>query len=243
MSVRRGRMALGAMLAMGCVGTLSLAQAASIVCWDEPDGRRACGDRVPPEYAKQERQVYDSKGRVVRTLPKQKTPEQVAAEAKQAAELAERRKKLAKAADYDRSLLATYDSVKDLERTRAERLSTLDGRLALAEKSLVDNEKGIAQLEEQIADFKAKNPEKKPPVKLTRQLDEFKATLGNNTRAVEALREERKDIVEKFESDIRRYTELRENRADPDGSKAAAAALSQPGASAEPEPSEPPKQP
>ncbi|HEY1077485.1 MAG TPA: hypothetical protein VGE51_12405 [Fontimonas sp.] len=236
MFVRRGLLAFGAMVATW-LGTVSVAQAAgAIVCWDEADGRRACGDRVPPEFVKQERQVYDNKGQVVRTLPRQKTPDEVAEEARRAAELAAKRKKLEEAANHDRFLQSTYSSVKDLERTRNDNLATLDGRLRLAEKSLVDNQTGIAQLEQQVADFTAKNPNKKVPFKLSRQLDEFKATLGNNTRAVEALKLERKAAVEKFDYDIRRFRELSENSMDPDGGKAtpATTGTAQPAATATP---------
>lgn len=243
MSVRWGLLTFGMTVALGLGGWSTTAAAGRIVCWDEADGRRACGDRVPPEFTKQERQVYDKKGRLVRTLPRQKTPEEVAAEAKEKADLAERRKKLEEAAAYDRFLISTFASLKDLERTRDDRLSTLDGRLLLAEKSLVDNQKGIAELEKQVEDFKKENPKKPVPRKLTKELNDFKGTLGNNTRVVEALKVERKGIVDKFTYDIGRYKELKENRADPDGSKAAANALSQPGASAEPETPEPPKTP
>lgn len=243
MSVRWGLLTFGIAVAINLTGWSTAAVAGRIVCWDEADGRRACGDRVPPEYVKQERQVYDKKGRVVRTLPRQKSPDEVAEEAKQKAELAERRKKLEEAAAYDRFLVSTFATVKDLERTRDDRLSTLDGRLKLAESSLVDNQKGIAELEKQVADFQKENPKKPVPRKLTKELNEFKGTLGNNTRVVEALKVERQGIVDKFTYDIGRYRQLRENRADPEGGKAAAAALSQPGASAEPDAPEPPETP
>ncbi len=225
MFFRRGLVTFGTVVTVWLGSTPTAVSAAGIVCWNEADGRRTCGDRVPPEYVRQERQVYDSKGRVVRTLPRQKTPEEVAEEARAAAELAARRKRLEEAEAYDRFLQSTFASVKDLERTRDDRLATLDGRMGLAEKSLVDNQKGIAQLEQQIADFQTKNPDKKVPGRLTKQLAEFTATLGNNTRVVEELKVERKGIVEKFDYDIRRYSELTENRADPDGGKATPAAI------------------
>lgn len=228
MSVRRGLLTFGAVVAAWLGSTPMIASAGGIVCWDEADGRRACGDRVPPEYAKQERQVYDSKGRVVRTLPRQKTPEEVTEEARLAAELAARRKRLEEAEAYDRFLQSTFASVKDLEKTRDDRLVTLDGRMGLAEKSLVGNQKGIAQLEQQIADFQGKNPDKRAPVRLIKQLEEFKATLGSNAQVVEELKAERKGIVNKFDYDIRRYRELTENSADPDGGKATPTAVPTP---------------
>lgn len=217
MSVRRGLLTFGAAVAAWLASAATPVSAAGIVCWDEADGRRACGDRVPPEYVKQERQVYDSKGRLLRTLPRQRTPEEVAADAKLAAEQVARRKKLEEAAAYDRFLQSTFGSAEDLERTRDDRLATLDGRLSLAEKSLTGNQKGIAQLEEQIAEFQGKNPDKKVPVRLSKQLAEFTASLESNTRVVDELRGERKAIVDKFDYDIRRFRELTGDGAEPDG--------------------------
>ena len=59
-AVERPKTAVAAWLASAATPV----SAAGIVCWDEADGRRACGDRVPPEYARRERQVYDKTGRV-----------------------------------------------------------------------------------------------------------------------------------------------------------------------------------
>lgn len=182
------------------------AHAGEIVCWTDSSGHRACGDRVPPEYAKRERQVYDGTGRLVETLPRQKTPEEIAEAARQADEdKAERQRALEQAA-YDKFLLQTYAGAGEIIKARDERLQILDTRLKLAEKSLADNEVGIQQLREQVAD--AEKDEKKVPERLTRQLKESQGTLTGNRRAVDKLRKERAELVAKYDSDLARYRQL-----------------------------------
>lgn len=183
------------------------ASARKIVCWTDENGHRACGDRVPPQYARQERQVYDASGRIVETIERQRTPNEIAEAERRAAEQEAGRKRAQEQAAYDRFLVTSFASVTELERTRDERLSTLNGRLGLAEKSLAENEKGIHQLQEQIAAAE-QQPEKKVPQRLTRKLAEFERTLADNRRAVEKLKGERDQVVLKFATDIARYREL-----------------------------------
>lgn len=199
------------------------APARKIVCWTDENGHRACGDRVPPQYARQERQVYDQSGRVVETIERQKTPDEIAEAERRTAEQEAGRKRAQEQAAYDRFLLTSFASVAELERTRDERLSTLNGRLGLAEKSLADNEEGIRQLQEQIAAAK-QQPEMKVPQRLTRKLAEFERTLEGNRRAVEKLKGERDQVVLKFASDIARYRELTEEPAPRDAAAESPAA-------------------
>jgi DNA repair exonuclease SbcCD ATPase subunit len=193
-------------LAVAAGAPLQPLHASKIVCWTDQQGRRACGDRVPPQYAKQERQVYDEAGRLIETLPRQKTFEEAEDEQRRAAELEARRKRAQEQAAYDRFLLTTFTSVAELEKTRDTRLATLDGRLGLAEESLEQNEKGIEQLKAQIADAEVEG--RKVPGRLARQLQEFEQNLESNRLAVAKLREERETIRSKFHDDIDRYRAL-----------------------------------
>lgn len=196
-------------LAVVCLAASAASRAGEIVCWTDNNGHRACGDRVPPEYAKRERQVYDPGGRVVETLPRQKTAEEIAEAERRAAEDKAARDLAVEQAAYDKFLLGTFSGVGELIKARDERLKLIDTRLKLAEKSLTENENGIAQLREQIADAEqdAKN-EKKVPERLTKQLKEFERTLTGNRRAVDKLKKERAELVAKYDRDINRYREL-----------------------------------
>lgn len=199
------RLCMAALALVAVTGPPAL-RANQIICWTDENGRRACGDRVPPEYSRQERKVYDQSGRLVETLERQKTPAEIAEAERRAAEQEAERKRVEEQAAYDRFLLSAFSSVRDLEKTRDERLLTLDGRLRLAEKSLADNENGIAQLQSQIADTGKEG--NKPPARLLRQLHEFEKTLADNRRAVDKLRIERDALVLQFARDIARYRDL-----------------------------------
>src|SRR5690606_23800396 len=90
--------------------------ARKIVCWTGENGHRACGDRGPPQYARQERQVYDASGRVVETIGRQKTPDEIAEAERRAAEQEAGRKRAEEQAAYDRFMLTSFSSVAELER-------------------------------------------------------------------------------------------------------------------------------
>lgn len=198
---------LGMAVLLGGMPMLAVQAKGTIVCWTDEYGRRACGDRVPPEYSREERRVYDSTGRVIETLPRQKTPEEIEAEARRAAELEARRRRVAEQAAYDRFLLTTFTDVSALEQTRDSRLLTLDGRLELARDALRENRRGVEQLKAQIADLEAEG--RAVPARLARELSAFEAAVEDSRRAVDKLRDERDAIRDKFDTDIARYRELK----------------------------------
>ena len=174
-------------------------------CWTDENGNRACGDRVPPEFVQQERTVIDSMGRTVDTRDRQKTPEELAAEQKAAAEAAALKLENQKKADYDRFLTDSYSSVKDLERARNERLATLDGRANLTRQSIEADEKTKTGLDALIT-TRLKNGRKVEEQQ--RQLREIQKSLRGNKAAVEQLAKDREKICVDFNRDILRYQEL-----------------------------------
>jgi hypothetical protein len=176
-------------------------------CWTDASGQRACGDRVPPEYASEERQVFDRQGRVVETRPRQKTAEELAEENRRVAEAAAAKRRIEEAAAYDRFLLDTYSSGRDLERARDERFATLDSRLRLTEKAVADDEKALAGLEARVDALLQKD--KEPDATLKKQLRNVKRTLHNNRTAIERIKADRIAIDAKFSQDILRYQQLR----------------------------------
>lgn len=178
-----------------------------LVCWTDEHGQRACGDRVPPQYAKQERQVINERGQVVETRPRQLTAEEAAAaEARRKAD-AEAKKRAEEQAAYDRFLIQTYGSVEELEGVRDARIATLQGRLGLAEKAVADNEKTLMDLKGRVA--AVEKAEKKPDPKLLTQIRDFEESLISNLRAVSALKTERDEVNARFAQDIERYKLLR----------------------------------
>jgi DNA repair exonuclease SbcCD ATPase subunit len=198
---------LGTAVLIGGMPLLAAQATGSIVCWTDESGQRACGDRVPPQYARQERKVYDATGRVVETLPRQRTAEEIAAEARRVAELEEQRRQAEAQVAYDRFLVSTYADLADLERSRDESLGRLDSRLNRARDTLRENRRGVEQLKAQIADFES--GERKVPSRLPRELATFEKAVADNEEVVEQLLEERDEARLKFERDIKRYRSLK----------------------------------
>jgi hypothetical protein len=178
------------------------AEPKKIQCWTDKDGHRMCGDRVPPEYAGQKRDVIQG-GRVVQSTKAAKTAEEIAAEkkAKEAAEAAQ------KQAAYDRDLLETYRSAKDMEQMRDERIALIDSRITSAQKNSESTDKSLADLRAR-AETLTKNGK---PIddRLAKQIKDYEKSQKQNTRAMERYKIERDNVETKFNSDIARYNQLK----------------------------------
>jgi hypothetical protein len=196
--------------AMACTahaqGKPKLPQGRQLQCWTDDKGARACGDRVPPQYVKKEREVLDSQGRVIETKAREKTPEEVAAEEatkKLAKEMAERQEKQAK---YDHFLTDTYNTEKELQHTRDERIATMDNRLKLIEKSISDNTNTLKQLKDRKAGL---DKQQKTDKKLDKQIAEVEKALADSQDSSTQLQSDREAMKKKFDDDIARWRELK----------------------------------
>ena len=197
--------------AMMGIATLLVALAAHgqqrIVCWTDEQGQRACGDRVPPKYARSERQIYDQRGLVVEVKAREKTPEELAEEDRLAKLAAEKQAREQEQARYDGYLLQAYQSVAGIIDTRDSRVRVLNGRLGLTEKSIADAERALIDLRKRADNLD--DQDKPVPAKLETQIADFETTLQRNRDSAARIRAERSQIVEQFAQDIARYRELR----------------------------------
>lgn len=176
-------------------------------CWTDEKGVRACGDRVPPQYAKTEREVRNAQGVVIDTKSRQKTESEVAEEQRKLDAVAAEKKRLVEQSAYDQYMLQTYDSVHQMEGVRDTRISTLDGRLKLAERAVADTEKSLVDLKARAVNLeKAGKPVN---LKLSQQIKQFESSLVDGLKSVATLKKERGETATKFEGDIARYKKLR----------------------------------
>lgn len=191
-----------------CTGLLwPLLASAKIQCWTDEQGNRACGDQVPPQYAKVQRDVVNSQGIVVNTEARQKTPAEIAQEEQQAAEQKAKQQAAQQQAAYDRFLTDTYNSVDDIKAARDLRLQAIDGRINLTHKSVEDSSEALKGLLEQRDSIVAAN--KKPNANLLKQIAKFKKSEADGRAAVTALTAEREQTQAKFDADIKRYQQLK----------------------------------
>lgn len=198
-------MRLGACL-LACAAALAAIQSqvaeAAIVCWTDEHGRRACGDRVPPEYAKTERTVHDERGNVVQRIEGELSREEQEARAAQA----EQARRLAEQRERDRFLLQTYERTEDLEAARDEAVALIDRRIAIAEQRLASIRGHLEQATRQRAALRDQG--KPVPEPLARRVEQLSVDEIEAREALERLRAQRAQLVAQYERDIARHREL-----------------------------------
>jgi hypothetical protein len=178
------------------------AQKKKIQCWTDKNGQRMCGDRVPPEYAGQKRDVIKD-GRVIGTVSATKSQEEIEAEKREK----EKAEAVQKQAEYDRALLESYRKPEDIIATRDERVSLLDSRIQAAEKNASDTDKSLASLRARVeADQKHEKP---VDDKLAKQVRQFEKAQKQNAKALARYNNERAALLNKFDGDYARFRELR----------------------------------
>lgn len=201
------RMFFGVML-LSAVFQQAQAAGKQIQCWTDDKGNRSCGDNIPPQYVKKEREYFNSQGVVVSKKSRELTPEEVAEEKRKADEAAAELKRIQEQAAYDKFLTDTYSNTKELEAARKLREQALDGRIVLAQKAVTDNEKTLVDLRGRVDSIK-KAGKKAPDKKLLDQVKKFEDSLVDNKNAVAQLQQEKEKMVNKFNQDIARFKVLR----------------------------------
>jgi hypothetical protein len=215
MSVRLGPGVLGMLVAFAGWAPVALAANSSskdsiTYRWTDDQGVVHYGDSIPPQYAQKERSVLNSRGVEMRKLDAQKTPEQLAAEARNEQGVFKQRQ-------HDAFLLNTYTSVKDIEALRDVRLDQLHGQRIAAEQYVDSLHARLSALQERAKNFKPYNPRPaahKMPDDVAEDLVHTLNELRTQNNALVAKTEEETTLKAQFQADIERYQELHTPRSN-----------------------------
>jgi hypothetical protein len=171
----------------------------------DASGRYQYAQNIPAICMDQDVEVVDKSGRVVRVIPGRRSLEQV--EAQKAAEEAAKA-----AAQRDRTLLATYLSVADIERLRDQRLELLEQQGHVTEQYIANLRERAARLATDVQKYRpySDKPRAAPLpdhvaeelVNTVNGLQVYEAQLAHNTA-------ERTQLRAEFEADIARFKELK----------------------------------
>jgi hypothetical protein len=168
-------------------------------------GQSHFGQSIPPGCMDLDVEVLDNTGRVVRVIPGRRSLEQLAAQ--KAAEDAKNA-----AAQRDRTLLATYLSVADIERLRDQRLELLEQQSRVTYQYIGNLREREARLMADVQRYRPYNTDPGAPalpdhvaediVNTVNGLQVYQQQLAKNTAEQDKLRQE-------FASDIARFKELK----------------------------------
>ncbi len=176
--------------------------------WVDKNGQVHYGDSVPAEYAEQDRDVLNRQGVAVGREEGTITPEEAAAKAAEEKTARDEQKRKLR----DRVLLQTYQSVKELEVLRDNRLELVDAQLTIQEQSLSNLRAQRAQIERQAARYAPINTAADAaalPDELAADIERSASDIVTQEANLVKRRNERESIRLNFETDIKRYEELR----------------------------------
>lgn len=191
--------------------------------WVDESGQVHYSNQLPPEAAKQKREVLDTQGRTVKVYRAPLTPEEKIEE-KNLAELELKKKELAqKCANHDRSLLATYSSEKDMYVARDARISMIKSLIDSTNTHIGIMENRLQELSEEAADNERSG--RQLPASLMSRMSTLRKQIERNNEFVTDKKQEIDDITLQFDNDIRRYTELTSGKTHAESEKDSLSAL------------------
>jgi hypothetical protein len=185
--------------------TLSLPVAAKMYKWVDDNGTTHYGETVPPEYANKDRVELNKEGREVKTdeVP---TPERRRAKEQEDAKKRDDAKAALQQERYDKTLINTYSSVKEIDLARSRSLQQVDARINVINAYIkTANDNLIALKNEADNDTKAK---RKIPDSLQEDLQDAQTRLTKLQKDLRIPNAEKTALEMRFDTDKARYIEL-----------------------------------
>lgn len=174
--------------------------------WVDADGNVTYSSRMPPESTQHERKVINRQGRVIKIYSAPLTAEEKV-EQQRLAELAAKKKERArKRAIHDRSLLATYSSVEDMEKAREDKISLIKSLMHLTNSRIKSMQQRLLILSEEAAQFERSGQQL--PFTLHSQITNLRDQIAHNKQFVKDKAVEMKEVNHQIDRDIARYREL-----------------------------------
>lgn len=169
--------------------------------WVDQNNLVHYGDRVPPQYAKGQREVIDDQGRIVNVMKREATADEIAAAEKKHQQALAAQALAAHEAQYNRSLTDTYTNVKQLDGAYRDRIAIVDAKIESAGKTR-------AEIRAKLGPLYLRAKDKQPEPGLDKRIKQGQARLQGQDAIIESLRGDKKQIEQRYQSDRQRYLSL-----------------------------------
>lgn len=164
------------------------------------DGVTVMDSRIPPQYVKKGYEVVTVTGRVLEVVPPAPSPEE-------AEQRAADRERQAQRAERDRHLLRRYSSVADIEAAKERKLADFDANMTILHGNASSIETQIEDIQKRAADMERSGRE--VPEVLLDRLESLQNELFKAKTRIELRVGEKKQLEEKFDSEIERFAEIK----------------------------------
>ena len=176
--------------------------------WEDAEGNIHYSDHPPPEAADFPKDVKNEHGITVNTIEGKKTEEQLAAE--KAAEERRRQEELRMRAD--RALLATYQTVDEIEMHRDRRVELFQAQSRVTELYIRNLRRRLAQLNSDALRYRPYSSDPSAPMidpELVEDIKETESTIDRHEANLIKYQTEEQEIRDRFEGDIDRFRTLK----------------------------------
>lgn len=190
------------------LGAPAPALAEKLYRWVDDHGHVHYGDRIPPEFAKKDRDVLNNQAIKIGSIEGEKTPEELLAMARRE----ERRQALLKRARRDRILLATYLSVGEIELLRDRRVGLLSAQANVTSQYLDTLREKMVVLQTESTQYKPYSADENAPSipeNLAKEMLITLNTINEYERSLSKIRSNQTELEMQFAEDISRFKELK----------------------------------
>ena len=194
------------------VGTASAEQ---MFKWVDKNGVTHYGDAVPAEYARGEREVINEQGVIVKKLDRERTDDELIADAIYAAEAKVREAEAERQRERDRILLDTYLSVEEIAMLRDRRLLAIEAQVGVIRQYLGNLQDRWEELETETRQYNFPYSETSElpalPEDLAQLIIHTERAMAEHMQTVQTLRHEQNQIKTEFAADAERFKQLKAN--------------------------------
>lgn len=180
--------------------------------WVDENGNVYFSDQVPPDQVQHKRDTLNEKARVLDTVEKAKSAEQLEQQRRLDALRKEQEKIIAKQASNDKVLLTTYRSLDDMTRALDSKLAAMDGEKKMVEGNLQRFEQQLLKQQQQAADHE-RNAQKVPE-KLLADISASKRQIETTKQELERHELEKQKVEKEFQADMARFKFLTQGNVD-----------------------------
>jgi len=206
-----------------------------IFCCDDADGRKVCGDFLPPACQGRAYEERDNRGFVSKTVEAPLTEAQQARRDAEKAKKAEEQKKAGEERRRTLALLSTYSSEKDINSARDRSLAEIEKNRKESQQRLDEANKKKQTLDSDKEFYKGKAI----PEQVKAQIRDNEKEIKAQQAAVDARNKEMEEVRQRFAEEKKRYLELTGKKSTDVAPAPAAAPSPAPAAAPAPAPAKP----
>jgi len=171
-------------------------------------GNTVVDDHVPPEHVKKGYEVLNSKGVVIKVVPRELTEEE-----QKVADADKLREERARAEEerlraWDETLLMRYSTIEDIEAARERALSDLKIRVSILKSNKRSLKQQVENYQAQAAEMERMGQE--VDVERLAAIEELQSQIGSTERAIVDREEEIEAVNAAYGADIERFSMLLE---------------------------------